>query len=158
MKLKVYRISLLGALIASLGIDIFFLVQAIINIINSTNIDHSDEIMFIIGFVLLILFVGLEIVNTVISFKNGSAFIKNLTYNQDLSLNRNLLYVSGGISILSLIAIVYFSLLFALSNMPFGNLAYGMKTVILGFFIITFVDSLFITLFPLVAKEDKSFK
>lgn len=156
MKLKIYRISLLSALIASLGLDIFFLIQAIQSIMQVQQAELMDGIMYIICLILLLFFIGLEIVNTILSFKKGSMYIKNLTYNDDGSINRNLIYVLGGLSLVSLLVILYFILIYAGISLPLSNFAREIISIIISFFTIVFVDSIFIILFPILAKEDIS--
>lgn len=156
MKLKVYRISLLSGLIASLILDVFFLIKAILNIINIDQADLMDGVMYIICLSLLLIFIGLEIVNTILSFKNGSNYIIRLAYNNDQTLNRNLFYILGGLSVLSFFAIIYFSLIYVGVNLPLHQFAQEISSIIISFSTVFFIDSIFILLFPILAKEDSS--
>ena len=93
MKLKIYRYSLLTCLVACCVLSSYFLVISINNIIDISKEDMMDGIMYILCFVLNLVFLGLEIFNTIYSFKTGSHFAKNLTYDEDNTFNKKFVII-----------------------------------------------------------------
>lgn len=157
MKLKVYRISLISCLVISFALTIFFLVLAIKNIIGVDQDNMMDGIMYILCFVLNLAFLGLEIGNTIYSYKTGSNFVKNLTFNDDGSLNSKLLKVLSVLEVFVVIATIYLFVIYKGEiNLPLSDLTQLSKSVAIVFFVTIFVNITFVLLFPILGKEDPS--
>ncbi len=154
MKILVHRILLLTLLILAFAMDVTFLVVTLIGLIQSGNVNF-DQIMYIICFILSLSFIGLEIFNTIISFKNGSNFIKNLAYNDDNSLNsRFLLLVRIGCFLI--LGILIYAIIICFNNSLFlANLELASKELIIVFTSILLVDALAIATYPFFDKLDK---
>lgn len=157
MKLKVYRISLLSCLTISFALTVFFLVLAIKNIIGIEQENMMDGIMYILCFVLNLAFLGLEFGNTIYSYKTGSNFVKNLTFNEDGSLNSKLLKVLSVLEFFVCIITIYLFIIYkGEGNLPLSELTKLAKSVAIVFFVTIFVNITFVLLFPLLGKEDPS--
>ena len=157
MKLKVYRISLISCLVISFALTVFFLVLAIKNIIGLEKEEMMDGIMYILCFVLNLAFLGLEIGNTIYSYKTGSNFIKNLTFNEDGSLNNKLIKILTILEVIVGAVIIYFAIIYkGDKTLPLSELTPLAKSVAITFFVTVFVDMTFILLFPILGKDDPS--
>lgn len=157
MKLKIYRILLLSLLFLAILLTGYFLVLSIINIIGIDKLDLMDGIMYILCFVLNLAFLSLEVFNTFYSFKTGSHFAKNLSFNEDGSLNKKFLIILSFIDVFVVIALVYLGIIYdgkldiALSSLPLLS-----KSVSFVFFVTVFINVTFTLLFPILGKEDIS--
>lgn len=153
MKLLIYRISLITLLTILFGVGVSFLILNIMNIVKLGQIDF-DHIIYILCFVLCLAFLGLEIFNTCLSFKTGSNFIKNLVYDDDLTLNKRfILLVRIGI-ILSLGIMIYSIIICFQDSLFLSNLDLGSKELIILFSSIIFVDFLAIGTYQFFDKAD----
>lgn len=157
MKLKIYRYTLLSSLIVVLGFNVLFLTLDIINLIQHGADNIFDEIMYILCLLLSLCFIGLQIYNTIISFKKGSMFIKNLAYNDDNSLNDRFLKLLGIADVILFVLVIYSILLYCGVSLPLKDLSQAIKSIMVTFISILFIDALFILLFPLLGKDDPAF-
>ena len=112
-----------------------------------------DGIMYVFSLVILVAFVGMEIYNTYYSIQSGSNFIRPLLYQKE-ELNKKCLYAMGGGSLLSLLGIIYFSLLYNGFELPLGDLDTPVIYIILCFLCMTFVNTFFVSIYPLVKDKD----
>lgn len=157
MKLKVYRISLISCLAISFALTVFFLILAIKNVIGIDQEDMMDGIMYILCFVLNLAFLGLEISNTIYSYKTGSNFVKNLTFNDDGSLNSKLLKCLSVLDVIVVLILIYLLIIYkGENNLPLSELTQLAKSVAISFFVTVLVDITYILLFPILGKEDPS--
>lgn len=157
MKLKVYRISLLCCLMVSCILSIYFLILSIQNVIGVSKENLMDAIMYIVCLVLNLAFLGLEIHNTFYSFKTGSNFAKNLSFNEDGSLNSKFLVILAVLDVFVLGGIVYLSIIYkGVYDLPLNQLAPLAKAVSIAFLVTVFVNITYTLLFPLLGKEDPS--
>ena len=106
MKLKIYRISIIVMLLASIVFTSIYGVKTVINVISFNKEKLMDGIIYILCYIMLLMFTAMEIANTVVSFKNGSVYIKGLAYNDDNTVNCYSLIVTGGMTSLSIFAII----------------------------------------------------
>ncbi len=149
-KLVLYRIVLLTLLTTTIGVTIYFVTKTSLAI--STYEDKSDVIMFLICDILLIIFLGLEIFNTIVSIYKGSSFIAHLVYSEDNNINKSTLFVSFLLSFLSLGCIVYFCLrLYGIGSI-FTNFSIELNYLIIAFSTTIFIDSLAVLSYPLVSE------
>ena len=158
MKLKIYRISLLSALSISAIITLIFGIISTINVTGFDSLKLTDGIMYILCYILLFIFIGLEITNTILSFKNGSVYIKGLAYDDNNQINRNTLFAVGGIALFSLIAIVYLSVVASGFNLPLSSLDIEALYFMICASITVLINATFVVLFPVLAYEDQSLK
>ena len=156
MKLKIYRFSLIFMLLISIGLSIFLGIKSTLNVLGYDKVKLSDGIMYILCFLLLLSITVLEIANTIISFKNGSVYIKGLTYNDNNTINRNSLYVAGGIAIFSLFTVIYISFTLNRNDLPLSTLDTEAKYFMISAFALAFINAMYVVLFPLLAREDQS--
>ena len=156
MKLKIYRISLLFMLFLSLMLTLILGIKSTISIINNEQITLIDGIIYMACYLMLLIFIGLEIFNTILSFKHGSMYAKPLAYNDDNTINRNSLIIIGGIINLSMFAVIYIMIILIGYPLPLHNLDKEALLFMIPTFATVFVNSLFILLFPLLAKNDQS--
>lgn len=156
MKLIIYRLTifvLLGLLAISSG---FLLVLGIIEAIN-IQADIIESIIYGVCYLLLLTFIILEIANTIVSIKSGSNFIQRLLYEKK-EFNRPFYIMAFIFGILSLALSIYGLLIYPSNNGMFLSDSIKLIKGLLILFssLITF-DVIIILLFPLLAKEDKSF-
>ena len=140
-----------------MALTLCFLVIAIISLIKSKQENLMDSIMYVICLVLNLVFLGLETFNTFHSFKTGSNFVKNLSYNEDNSLNTKLLVTFGFVDILGVFAFIYLSIIYKGEyDLPLSQLAPLAKSISITFTATIFVNITFTLLFPILGKEDQS--
>lgn len=156
MKLKIYRISLMLFLFISFVITLIFGILSTMSIIGIEQDKIMDGIMYILCFCLLLIFTGLQIANTIVSFKNGSSFIVNLAYNDNKTVNKNFLLILGGVSALSIFSIIYFSFIYNGFDLPFSGFDKNISSFIICVSVLLLINSIYIILFPILAKEDIS--
>ena len=157
MKLKVYRISLLTCLLISIALTLYFLVLSIINLIGLDKENMMDGFMYTLCLVLNLAFLGLEIFNTFRSYKTGSNFAKNLSINEDGSLNQRFLVIIGFIDVFAIAGIIYLSIIYkGVYDLPLNELAPLAKAVSIDFLVTVVVNITYILLFPLLGKQDQS--
>ena len=157
MKLKVYRISLLSCLAISFALSVYFLILAINNIIGIEKENLTDGIMYILCLVLNLAFIGLEVFNTFYSYKTGSNFAKNLSYNEDGSLNSKFLVVLSVLDVICVLATIYLSIIYkGVNDLPLNELQPLAKAVSIAFLVTVIVNITYILLFPILGKEDPS--
>ena len=156
MKLKIYHISLLLFLLISFTTSLIFEIITIIYVSKIDKNNMMDGIMYILCFALLLIFTILEIVNTIISFKKGSSYIVYLAYNENKSINRNFLSVLGGISIFSIFAIIYFTLLYNGLKLPLSGMNQNICSLIICTAILLLINCIYTILFPIFATKDIS--
>ena len=157
MKLKIYHILLLTFLFLTFALTSTLLVLSIIETSTLTG-DLTDNILFIVCFILLLAFEVLEIVNTFVSFKTGSAFIKPLTFDDDKKINSPLLTIMTIVALIIMGVMIFFIMTIFDKTLPFGDSPNTLKFLLISFFTLVLVDVLFIDLFPLLGKEDKAFQ
>lgn len=155
MKLKLYRITLLIFLFISFVITTLFLITTIVRLSNNQDVMLMDKIVYIACFALLLIFTGLEILNTILSFKNGSSYIVYLAYNDDKTINHNFLLFTKGVTIFSVIMIVYFCFIYNGYDLPLSGFDKNMSSFVICVTILIFINCLYISLFPKFASEDK---
>ena len=148
-KITIYRIILLTLLSTIIGLTIFFVAKTS-QAIKSYE-DKSDVIMFLICDILLIIFIGLEIFNTMVSIYKGSSFISHLVYNEDNAINKFVLIVAGLLLIFSTGSAIYFCLRLYNIGSIFTNFSHELNYLIISFSLTLFVDSLSILTYPLVS-------
>ena len=156
MKLKMYRISLIITLIISACVTLLFGIISTINVTNFDQIKLTDGIMYILCYVLLLVFTILEIINTILSFKNGSVYIRGLAYNDNKEINRNTLTITGGIVIISLFAIVYLLIILSGANIPLSTLDIEAIYFMICTSILVIINATYVLLFPILAFDDQS--
>ncbi len=154
MKIKVYRYSLLISLLLILGLNIFFIVLASLNLANGDELSLFDNIMYIVCLVLSFAFIALQIYNTIHSFKTGSNFIKDLCYNEGQTLNDRFLKLLVLFAIIVFAIFIYSLLIYLDVNIPLINLDKPIKSIMLTFSLILEIDAIFILLYPIVSKVD----
>ena len=156
MKLKLYRILLLTCLFALASLVIFFIVNTIVYFKTIEN--STDGVMYIVSLFVLLAFLGLEIGNTFVSFKNGSTFAKAIAYNQDYSFNLTGVIIMSVAGFASLAGAIYTLLLILGLKLPLSTFDKQLLYVVFGTLMTMVVNSLFVLLFPLLGKEDTSMK
>lgn len=159
MKLKIYRYTLLSCLFACFVLSACFLAISIKNVIGISKEDLMDGIMYILCFVLNLAFIGLEIFNTFYSFKTGSHFAKNLTYNEDNSFNKKFVIIISFLNVFVLVALIYLCIIYKGElELPLSQMKPLAKAVSIAFLSTVFVNITFTILFPILGKEDQSFQ
>ena len=151
MKLKIYRIALLTVLFLLFGLNIFFIVLTGMRFANTDNI--SDNILFLLALLVSLACIFLEIFNTFVSLKNGSNFIRVLVYEKEKLVKKGL-YLAALFLVVFLGLTVYAILLLCGLQLPLSGLAKELLYMIVVFFSLITVDSIFILLYPLVADVD----
>ena len=145
-KLKIYRFSLLTSLFLLVFGTLFFLVLTAMNFADYAEV--MDGVMYIIAFVVLLAFVGLEIGNTIVSFKKGSNFVKALAYDSDKEINKRGLFIFALLLVVSLGASIYMLFVILGYNIFFSALSKPVQYIAFMFFLTAFVDMTFILLYP----------
>ena len=115
-----------------------------------------DGIIYLLCYFLLLIFTIFEISNTIISFKNGSIYIKQIAYREDKTINRNSLIAVGGLALFSLFAIVYISFVINGYNFPLYKLDLEAQHFILSAFVLLFINMVYVLLFLIVSSQDQS--
>lgn len=144
-------------LLISCGFVLFFGIKSTINVLSFDKAKRMDGFIYILCYLLLLLFLSLEIANTIISFKYGSVYIKGLAFNDNNTINRNSLIVTGGIAAFSIYAIIYITLVIKGRNLKLYKLDIEAKYFILVSSIALLTNAIAVLVFPLLAKEDQSF-
>lgn len=156
MKLIIYRLTifiLLGLLAIGSG---FLLVLGIIDAIN-VKADVIESIIYSVCYLLLLAFTILEIANTIISIKSGSNFIQRLLYEKK-EFNRPFYIMAFIFGILSLVILIYGLIIYPSNNFMFLSDSIKLiKGLLILFSSLIAFDVIIVLLFPLLAKEDKSF-
>lgn len=152
MKLKTFRSLLFVSFFIIEALSLFFFVKSIINLIGLEKELFMDGIMYTISLLILIAFVGMEIFNTYYSIQNGSSFIEPLLYSQD-TLNKKCLYGMRGGSVVAFIGFIYSILLFTNIEFPLSNLNVLVKSIMLCFSLMVFVNTLFVSIYPFVKDK-----
>ena len=152
MKLLIYRVSLLIALFGVLSGTIYSLVYTFQ--IAEKYEPKSDLVLFSICFVLLIIFVGLEIFNTIRSFKKGSNFIYPLVINKDESKNKPFLIIINCLLPLLIGILIYSSLIAAGFQISLSTLPFPLILMCINFFSLLIIDLIFIDFYLLLYKEE----
>ena len=158
-KLKGYRISLLISLFITLIISLTFFSLLLVDFIsNISTISVMDYVMYIICFVLLIVFNITQIVNTFISFKSGSNFIKFLCFDTNGDKNTPLLNFCVIGNFFFILGIIYLIVIKNNVSLPLGTLNDNIKNFIISCFSLVIIDLIFIYLFQYFGLEDPSMK
>ena len=158
-KLKTYRISLLISLFIAVITDLVFFSLLLVDFIsNIGNVTIMDYVMYIICFVLLLAFNITEIVNTFISFKTGSNFIKFLGYDANGDKNTPLFNFCVVATFFLLIGTIYLIIAKCNTSLPLGSMNENIKSFIICCFILAVVDLVFIYLFQYFGQDDPSMK
>ena len=152
MKLKLYRIFLLTSLFLLAGLNIFFIVLTAMKFTSTSSI--SDNILFLLALLVSLACVGLEIFNTFVSFNRGSNFIRVLCYEKD-ELQKKTLGFAIVFLVVFLSLLIYVILLIFGINLPLSGLKKELLYMVIIFFSLIIIDSIFILFYPLVAKEDR---
>lgn len=152
MKLKIYRYSLLILLTSLFGASVFFFAKTIMLIPSINNV--SDTIIFILSFLVLFAFIGLEFANTIVSTKKGSTFVKPLAYDRDGSLNKRGLVIFSLMGIAGLAAAIYS--LFVVLDYPlyFAILAKPIQYLALSLFTLVFINMFYIDLYVILKLDN----
>lgn len=158
MKLKIYQRGILVALALLIALNIFFIVRSIIIQVNTVNPNTSDFIIFMIALVVLLAILVMDFINTVVSLKKGSTFIRALAYNNDTEKNTRFIVFCYIFGVISIGVIIYF--IFVLCGMTefFTFASYPAIFLIINTFALALVACITIILFPILGKEDISFK
>jgi hypothetical protein len=156
MKLKLYRISLIILLCLSIVLSLILGTISLINVLKFDETKMMDGIIYIICYVMLIIFTGLEVSNTIISFKHGSVYINGLAYDDNNNPNRNSIIISGGISVFSIIAVIYVILIINGVELPLSNLDIEALYFLITTCVLVFINALAVMLFPYLASSDQS--
>ena len=154
MKLKIFRIALLSSLLLVFGLNIYFFAQTIIYVINSS--DKSDSAIFIISIIVLTLFIGLQIFNTIVSFKKGSSFLVALDFEGE-AVNKKFVIGTSVALPIAIFVVIYFSLIVCGYSLPLSTLYLPVIYLIINLFVLVTVDCIFIIFYPLVGRLDKGY-
>lgn len=158
-KLKGYRISLLISLFITLIISLTFFSLLLVDFIsNISTISVMDYVMYTICFVLLVVFNITQIVNTFISFKSGSNFIKFLCFDTNGDKNTPLLNFCVIGNFFFILGIIYLIIIKNNVSLPLGTLNDNIKNFIISCFSLVIIDLIFIYLFQYFGLEDPSMK
>lgn len=158
-KLKGYRISLLISLFIALFISLTFFSLLLVDFIsNISTISVMDYVMYTICFVLLVVFNITQIVNTFISFKSGSNFIKFLCFDTNGDKNTPLLNFCVIGNFFFILGIIYLIVIKNNVSLPLGTLNDNIKNFIISCFSLVIIDLIFIYLFQYFGLEDPSMK
>ncbi len=158
-KLKTYRISLLISLFIGVIIDLIFFSFVIVDFVsNIETVTIMDYVMYIICFVLLLALNITEIVNTFISFKTGSNFIKFLAYDASGDKNTPLFNFCIVATFFLVLGTIYLIIAKCNISIPLGSMNENVKSFIICFFILVIIDLIFIYLFQYFGKDDTSMK
>lgn len=156
MKLKLYHVFIFVGLSLALALDLTFIGLTIYHFL-TVGSKISDGIIYMICFTMLLAFIILEIVNTAMSLKTGSNFIKRLLYDDDNQLVRAVFVVASIMAAISAFIIVYSILLICGYNLPFSTLDDPMMYVTIAFGFTILIDAFTFILFPSLAQDDISF-
>lgn len=158
-KLKGYRISLLISLFITLIISLTFFSLLLVDFIsNISTISVMDYVMYTICFVLLVVINITQIVNTFISFKSGSNFIKFLCFDTNGDKNTPLLNFCVIGNFFFILGIIYLIIIKNNVSLPLGTLNDNIKNFIISCFSLVIIDLIFIYLFQYFGFEDPSMK
>lgn len=158
-KLKGYRISLLISLFIVLTISLTFFCLLLVDFItNISTISVMDYVMYTICFVLLVVINITQIVNTFISFKSGSNFIKFLCFDTNGDKNTPLLNFCVIGNFFFILGIIYLIVIKNNVSLPLGTLNDNIKNFIISCFSLVIIDLIFIYLFQYFGLEDPSMK
>lgn len=158
-KLKGYRISLLISLFIVLTISLTFFCLLLVDFItNISTISVMDYVMYTICFVLLVVINITQIVNTFISFKSGSNFIKFLCFDTNGDKNTPLLNFCVIGNFFFILGIIYLIIIKNNVSLPLGTLNDNIKNFIISCFSLVIIDLIFIYLFQYFGFEDPSMK
>lgn len=158
MKLKTYRILLLSILSILLLINIYFIIDTIIYTFLTKELTPSDIIVSFICLILSLIFIIMEIINTIYSIKHNNSYIKNITYENDEEeiLNNKTIYGSLVFSLFFFIFSIYIVLVLIGINLPFLDIATPQKEVILILLLVLSFDLLFIFLFKFINEKERN--
>lgn len=158
-KLKGYRISLLISLFIALTISSTFFSLLLVDFItNISSLSVMDYVMYTICFVLLVVINITQIVNTFISFKSGSNFIKFLCFDANGDKNTPLLNFCVIGNFFFILGIIYLIVIKNNVTLPLGTLNDNIKNFIISCFSLVIIDLIFIYLFQYFGLEDPSMK
>lgn len=158
MKLKIYHIITLTLLFLSLALSLTLGIISFIDLLTNPS-QVLDNLILFVCFIILIAFTVLEIVNTFLSFKTGSVFVKSLAFDDKKVLNSPFLVILAIIGCFAVAGLIYS--LYILAN-PVNELLLAtsplmLKNLLISVFALLIVDILIIELFPLLGKDDKAF-
>lgn len=153
--LKIYQYSIIVALIALAGLDIFFIVRTFMMLPDANPLQDFILLLVCLFFLLAMLVTG--VVNTFISQKKGSAFLRALALNEDLTLNTKLIVFCYIVGALAIGAIIYFILVLLGFPIYFATFPVPLCYLIIGFMGLILVASVAIILFPYLGKADISY-
>lgn len=158
MKLKTYRILLLSILSILLLINIYFIIDTIIYTFLVKELTPSDIIVSFICLILSLIFIIMEIINTIYSIKHNNSYIKNIAYENDEEeiLNNKTIYGSLVFSLFFFIFSIYMILVLIGINLPFLDIATPQKEVILILLLILSFDLFFIFLFKFINEKERN--
>lgn len=158
MKLKTYRIFLISILSILLLLNLYFIIDTIIYTFSGVTLTPSDIIVSFLCLVLSLIFIIMEIINTINSIKSKTSYIKNLVYevDEDNLINKKVIILSIIFSIICLIGSIYLVLILFNINLPFLSLVKPQKEVILMLLLILTFDFSFIFLFKFINIEDQN--
>lgn len=153
--LKIYQNAIIGVLFSLIGLNIYFIVRTIMMLPTAESL--QDHILLLVCLFFLLAILVTDTVNTFISKTKGSAFIRALALNDDLSLNTKFIvfcYIFGTISIG---VIIYF--VFVLAGFPlyFASFPRPLSYLIINVMGLTLLASIVTILFPHLAKADMNY-
>lgn len=155
MKLKIYRLFLIILFSLLIPLTVLYFINNIKMLYGSMAEEASEIFIFIFALLIFLALDVLHIVNTIRSFKKGSTFIYTLYHDEYGKDHPNTFIVSGILCTISLFISVY-SFLCILGVDTFGSTWFKPLLRLLNLFsLLLTIDSLFVTLYPLVKKLDK---
>ncbi|MCR4880138.1 MAG: hypothetical protein K5906_04205 [Bacilli bacterium] len=155
-KLKLYQNGLIGALGLLLALNIYFIVRTCMLFPTTDSI--QDNVILLVCLVFLFVMIVMDIINTFVSKKRGSTFIKPLAFDDDLTINKKFIIFCYVLGVISIGVIVYFILVISGLNLYFASFPRPLHYLIINLFALTLLASIAIILFPYVGRSDIAFK
>ena len=156
MKLKIYQTLLLTCLFILAGLNVYFIIRTAMLFPTVDSI--QDNVILLVCLVFLLAIIVMDIVNTFVSRKRGSTFIKALAYDNDTTKNVKFIAFSYIFGVISIGVIVYFILILCGVNLYFSNFPVPLCYLIINLFSLTLVACVAVILFPYLATSDISFQ
>ena len=156
MKLKIYQDVLIVCLSLLAALNVYFIVRTAMLFPTVESI--QDNVILLVCLIFLLAIIVMDIVNTVISKKRGSTFIKPLAFDDDTTKNTKFIAFCYIFGIISIGVIVYFILILAGVELYFSTFPRPLAYLIVNLFSLTLLASVAIIVFPYVGTSDIAFQ
>lgn len=152
MKIKYYRFAIFVVTALLLALNLFFIVRTVMIMTSVENV--LDYVLLLVSLFLLTTMMVMHIVNTAISIKYGSAFIRPLIIDEQGFIITKFMGFTYVFMVISAGVVTYFMLVLFGVPLYFSSMLRPVSYLILNLFALTLTDCIFIVTYPLVANQD----